>query len=98
MRSHFILAYDIADPGRLRQVARIAQDFGERVQLSVFACQLSPKDVAVLRERLRDVVVTTVDQVLLFRLGPVAEAGHSEPEFEVIGRPVKLRDMRGLVF
>lgn len=98
MRSHFVLAYDVADPARLRQVARIAKDFGERVQLSVFACQLSPREVAVLRERLRHVVVTTEDQVLLLRLGPVAEQGHDAPEFEVIGRPVVLRDLRQLIF
>jgi CRISPR-associated protein Cas2 len=35
-----IIAYDISDPKRLRQVARVCEDFGVRVQYSVFECRL----------------------------------------------------------
>jgi CRISPR-associated protein Cas2 len=35
-----IVAYDIADPRRLVRVARVCEDFGVRVQYSVFECRL----------------------------------------------------------
>lgn len=35
-----IVAYDIADPKRLARVARVCEDFGVRVQYSIFECRL----------------------------------------------------------
>ena len=35
-----IVAYDVSDPRRLRNVARICEDNGMRVQYSVFECRL----------------------------------------------------------
>ena len=37
----WLIAYDIADPGRLRDVAQILEDHGRRLQQSVFLCNLS---------------------------------------------------------
>ena len=37
---HFIVAYDIALPRRLRRVARICSDYGQRLQKSVFECDM----------------------------------------------------------
>ena len=34
------MAYDIADPKRLRKIERIASAYGERVQYSLFQCDL----------------------------------------------------------
>ncbi|MDR1497302.1 MAG: CRISPR-associated endonuclease Cas2 [Puniceicoccales bacterium] len=35
-----LIAYDISDPKRLHKVARLCEDYGVRVQLSVFECRL----------------------------------------------------------
>ena len=35
-----LVAYDIADHKRLARVARICEDFGVRVQYSIFECRL----------------------------------------------------------
>ena len=35
-----VVAYDIADPKRLQRVAKHCEDFGLRVQYSVFECRL----------------------------------------------------------
>ena len=35
-----LVAYDIADPKRLSRVAKICEDYGVRVQYSVFECRL----------------------------------------------------------
>ncbi len=36
----YLVAYDIADPKRLRKIERIASAYGERVQYSLFQCDL----------------------------------------------------------
>ena len=35
-----LIAYDISDPKRLARVARVCEDFGARVQYSIFECRL----------------------------------------------------------
>ena len=45
---------DAAGRRRLRRVARLCQDFGQRVQYSVFECQTDPAQWASLRARLMD--------------------------------------------
>jgi CRISPR-associated protein Cas2 len=35
-----VIAYDISSPKRLSKVAKVCQDFGVRVQYSVFECRL----------------------------------------------------------
>ncbi len=37
---------------RLRRVARACEDYGQRVQKSVFECQLGPTEWVLLRQRL----------------------------------------------
>jgi len=59
----FLVAYDIADPKRLRQVAKVTEAYGKRVQRSVFECTLSQgrlnsllHEVKLLMERKQDKV------------------------------------------
>jgi CRISPR-associated protein Cas2 len=52
-----LVAYDVctiepAGTKRLRRVARACQDFGQRVQKSVFECVVGPAEWLKLRERL----------------------------------------------
>ena len=75
MQHHYLVAYDIRDPGRLRRVHRICRDFGDPLQLSVFVCRLTDKDLVVFRERLRRQINHDEDQVLFVRLGRV---GHED--------------------
>ena len=58
---HVLVTYDIAttDPTgakRLRQVARVCLDFGQRVQYSVFECSVGDKELVQLRAALLSVV------------------------------------------
>lgn len=50
--SLWLIAYDIADPGRLREVARALEDRGRRLQQSVFLCDLTGEAFAELRDYL----------------------------------------------
>ena len=38
-----LVTYDIADPRRLRRVAKVSEGFGRRVQKSVFECELDER-------------------------------------------------------
>ncbi len=88
MRHHTIVAYDICDPTRLRQVHRTVRDFGDPLQLSVFACELTSLDRAVLEQRLLDIIDPTVDQVMFIRLAPVAHGDSGPPGCHTLGRPL----------
>jgi CRISPR-associated protein Cas2 len=37
----YLVVYDIADPKRLRRIAKVMETYGNRVQKSVFECSLS---------------------------------------------------------
>lgn len=54
---------------RLRRVARACQDFGQRVQYSVFECQVDPAQWKVLRNRLISEIDPTRDSLRFYSLG-----------------------------
>ena len=95
MRSHFILSYDISDPARWRRVYRIARDFGDALQYSVFLCELGDRDKAMLESRMRDVISKDDDQVLLIRLRSAEDV---EGVVESMGRPAEVVDRQFLIY
>ena len=64
----YLVCYDICDPKRLRQVARVIEAYGERVQKSVFECALSDEARRQLMDELRQVMRPTEDQVRIYPL------------------------------
>ena len=60
---------DAAGRRRLRRVARACQDLGQRVQNSVFECEVDPAQWAVLRTRLIDEIDESKDSLRFYRLG-----------------------------
>ncbi len=80
MRQHYLVAYDVRDAVRLRRVHKICRDFGDALQYSIFACQLSKKDKAMLEARLLEALKQTEDQVMFVKLGRVnADDDTDEP-------------------
>ena len=69
-----LVAYDVntvtqAGRKRLRRVARACLDFGQRVQNSVFECEVEPAQWATLRARLVGLIDPAVDSLRFYRLG-----------------------------
>ena len=60
---------DAAGRRRLRKVARLCQDFGQRVQYSVFECQVDPAQWKLLRARLVDAIDERTDSLRFYQLG-----------------------------
>jgi CRISPR-associated protein Cas2 len=71
----WIVAYDIADPKRLRKVARHLEDAGERVQKSIFEVPLSVDERKRLERRLANSIRHDEDHVLLHPVCTVCRAG-----------------------
>jgi CRISPR-associated protein Cas2 len=70
MRSRYVLCYDVRDDRRLRQTAKVAERWGNRIQYSVFVCDLTGVERAQLESELRSVVDLAVDMTFLIDIGP----------------------------
>ncbi len=60
---------DAAGRRRLRRVARHCLDYGQRVQNSVFECEVTPAQFVALRAALQGEVDLTRDSLRFYRLG-----------------------------
>lgn len=92
-----LVSYDVStqDDGnrRLRRVARACQDFGQRVQFSVFEIEVDPAQWVKLRQRLLDLIDPDHDSLRFYHLGK-----HWQSRVEHIGAKAAL-DLNGpLVF
>lgn len=69
-----LVSYDVATQDglgarRLRRVSKACQDYGQRVQYSVFECIVDPAQWAVLRQRLIDAIDPEEDSLRFYFLG-----------------------------
>lgn len=69
-----LVTYDVstetpAGRRRLRRIARTCQDFGQRVQFSVFECEVEPAQWTRLRARLLSEFVADEDSMRFYILG-----------------------------
>ena len=65
--SHWLVIYDIRDEKRLRRVARVAENFGTRVQKSVFEMEIDEKQLSRLRTEIQK-IIEDEDYVVYFNL------------------------------
>ncbi len=90
MRKTYLVLYDICDDKRLRKVHRTMRDFGDHLQYSVFECQFTPRDLAVCRQALSEIIHHGEDQVLFVDLGPVE--GRGDRVITALGKPYTVLD------
>ena len=81
MRNRYLVAYDIRDPVRLRDMRRTMMGFGEPLQYSVFVCELSQKEKVIMISTVSGVIQHLVDSVLVIDLGPLGGRGNECIEF-----------------
>lgn len=70
-RRRYLVAYDIRNDRRLRAVATCMESFGERVQYSVFVCDLSGRELAEMSLQLERLMRLMEDSVMIIDLGGV---------------------------
>lgn len=68
-RRRYLLGYDISDAKRLRSVHRCAREFGYPLQYSLFLCDMDDMELTRLKWGLSDLIVHTIDRVVLIDLG-----------------------------
>lgn len=70
---YILITYDVqtdtpAGQKRLRKVARLCLDHGQRVQNSVFECVLNEMQLAELKNKLENVIDTNNDSIRIYYL------------------------------
>lgn len=65
---HIIIAYDITDAKRLRKVAECCEDYGVRVQYSIFECRLPADKFDKMWCRLLELIDKEEDRLVAYPL------------------------------
>ena len=91
---YLLVTYDVSTrtPSgrtRLRRVAKICENHGQRVQNSIFECQLEAADVVLLKAKLHQIIDPSLDSLRFYHLGnnwrrKVEHVG-AKPSYDVEG-------------
>lgn len=70
---YILITYDVdttekEGARRLRKVAKACVDYGQRVQNSVFECELTEAQLSIVMERIRTIIDKTKDSVRIYHL------------------------------
>ena len=63
-----LVAYDICDDKRLRAVARVCEDYGVRVQYSIFECHLEEAVFDQFWQQLQDEIDDSEDRLVAYKI------------------------------
>lgn len=71
---YILITYDInvtstSGQSRLRRVAKICENYGQRVQNSVFECRLNEAELLKVKKQLLEVINMDMDSLRFYRLG-----------------------------
>jgi CRISPR-associated protein Cas2 len=84
-RRHYLISYDVSDDKRRTKLFKTLEGQGDHAQYSVFFCDLSESELAILRGRIVDIINNCEDQVLVLDLGPAEQ--DLDYGLEVLGTP-----------
>lgn len=84
-RRRHLIAYDIRDAGRLRRICKLMEAHGDRLQYSVFVCDLDRTEMVRLRRSAEDLMNLGLDSVVIVDLGEVSTA-----RFTFVGQHTQL--------
>lgn len=85
-RRLYLVAYDVTDDKRWRRVFKVMRNWGDRVQLSVWRCELTPEERDMLEAQLRAEINLREDKVLLALMG-VPETVVAAGRLRTVGLP-----------
>ena len=63
-----VVAYDITDPKRLARVAKVCEDYGVRVQYSVFECRLDEDEFTDFWLKLLEEIDDDQDRMVAYKI------------------------------
>ena len=70
---YILVTYDVdttdkSGQRRLRRVAKACLDYGQRVQNSVFECELTEVQFCILKERINEIIDLSLDSIRFYHL------------------------------
>lgn len=68
MRRLYLIAYDVADPGRLNRVRELLKTYSTGGQKSVYECWCTPAELAEVTDALRRLIAPEEDRVHIARM------------------------------
>jgi CRISPR-associated protein Cas2 len=63
-----LIAYDITEPKRLHKVAKLCEDYGMRIQYSVFECRLEADRFEAFWDSLVSLIDPSSDRVTAYKV------------------------------
>jgi CRISPR-associated protein Cas2 len=63
-----VVAYDITDPKRLARVAKVCEDYGVRVQYSIFECRLDEDEFTDFWLKLLEEIDEDEDRMVAYKI------------------------------
>lgn len=73
-RHRYLTAYDIREPKRLRRICKLMEAHGERLQYSVFICDLTRTELIRLRGEAEQIMNLSADSLVIIDLGETSDA------------------------
>ena len=95
MRNRYLVAYDVSDAARLRRTHGKLKGFGDPLQYSVFTCDLSRKELVIMKADLSEIIDQRKDRVVIIDMGPVG--GRGSLVMQTLGRQVASTTREALV-
>ena len=95
MRCKYLVAYDISDAKRLHKVCTTMEGHGQRLQYSVFVCDLSDRERAMLVGTLTEIINHSEDSIMIVNLGSGEDVGTEK--FSFLGRKKEIFERRAVV-
>ncbi|HIK11915.1 MAG TPA: CRISPR-associated endonuclease Cas2 [Oscillatoriaceae cyanobacterium M33_DOE_052] len=79
-----VISYDVSEDKRRNKIHKVLKSYGQRVQYSVFECQLTDTQYAKLRSRLSKLIKPEEDNIRFYSLcaccfGKVDRIGGPQP-------------------
>lgn len=68
MKQFYLISYDIRDDKRRTKIMKTLEDFGHRVQYSVFECNLESAQITKLKKILLPLVKGSADTIRIYAI------------------------------
>lgn len=93
-----IIAYDVetsTNQGRtrLRKVAKLCVNYGQRVQNSVFECSVDPAQLVEIKHQLQKIIDNDLDNIRIYHMGK-----NWERKIETLGKSESYNPDSGVLF
>lgn len=93
MSQFIVICFDVRDERRLRKISSELENYGQRVQRSVFECWLDDNDLFALKKSLTQLANAEQDQIRYYSLCPKDVA-----DIQIDGPGSVTRDIRYSLF